>query len=75
MVQCSAHLGGVETRVQRDEDRAELEHGVGQGGELGGISQADGNPVSFLDSEGSQRVSERIGGKIELVVAQGCLGG
>ncbi|TFB01286.1 hypothetical protein CCMA1212_006777 [Trichoderma ghanense] len=68
-------LVGVEAGVERDEDGAELEEGVRQGGELGAVAEGHGDAVPLADAERGQRRGEPVGDEVEAVVGQGGLAG
>lgn len=68
-------LLGVEARVQGHQHGAELEEGIRQGGELGGVAEGNGHAVAFADAEGGEGGGEAVGGAVEVVVAEGCFEG
>lgn len=70
MVQRGSDLLSVEPRVQRDENSAELEDGVGESGKLGTVAEAHGHAVPLLDAKGAEGVGECIGRKIQSFIAK-----
>jgi hypothetical protein len=56
MCERSRDLLGVKPRIQRDEDGAKFEDGVGEGRELGCVAQGNAYSVALLDAEGAKGV-------------------
>lgn len=54
MVQGCCHLLSVEPRIQRNEDSAQFEDGIGERGKLGAVSKTDSHSVPFLDAKGTK---------------------
>lgn len=48
MIESRGNLLRVEARVERNENRAELEDGICEGSEFGAIAETDGHAVAFL---------------------------
>lgn len=65
-----ADLLRVEARVQRHEDRAELEDRVRERRVLGHVAQAHGHAVPLLDAEVPQRVRDHVGERVQGPVGQ-----
>lgn len=69
------HLGRVEGRVERHQDRAQLEAGVGEGGELGRVALRYGHAVALLDTQARERRGQPVREQVQHVVCEGCLEG
>lgn len=71
MAQRGRHLLGIEGRVERDEDGAELEQSIRQSSELCAVAEADGDAVALADADGGEGRGEAVGDEVEGVVGEG----
>jgi hypothetical protein len=64
MIKSRSDLGGIESRIQGNENSTELEDGIREHCKLRTVSQAHGDSVSLTHSQLPQRLGQDIGGKI-----------